>query len=109
AIRSQELPVGASRALHSLPTRRSSDLMVLLDSVVEHNLRTMAKWCTANGFLFSPHGKTTMCPQLYKRQLDAGSWGITVAPAQQRSEEHTPELQSFRHLVCRRLLDVAKY
>ena len=57
--------------------------MVLLDSVVEHNLRTMATWCTANGFLFAPHGKTTMCPQLYDRQLKAGAWGITVASAQQ--------------------------
>ncbi|HXX94678.1 MAG TPA: amino acid deaminase, partial [Planctomycetota bacterium] len=58
-------------------------VMVLLDSAVEHNLRTMAKWCAANGFLFSPHGKTTMCPQLYRRQLEAGAWGITVASAQQ--------------------------
>src|SRR6185436_11699396 len=57
--------------------------MVLLDSVVEHNLRTMMKWCAANGFLFSPHGKTTMCPQLYDRQVKAGAWGITVASAQQ--------------------------
>jgi len=57
--------------------------MVLLDSAVEHNLKTMAHWCAANGFLFAPHGKTTMCPQLYRRQLDAGAWGITVAHAQQ--------------------------
>jgi D-serine dehydratase len=58
-------------------------VMVLLDSVVEHNLKTMAAWCAANGFLFSPHGKTTMCPQLYRRQMDSGAWGITVASAQQ--------------------------
>jgi D-serine dehydratase len=58
-------------------------VLVLLDSAVGHNLRTMAAWCSANGFLFSPHGKTTMCPQLYQRQLDSGAWGITVASAQQ--------------------------
>src|SRR6185503_19907642 len=57
--------------------------MVLLDSAVEHNLKLMAKWCAANGFLFAPHGKTTMCPQLYDRQIKAGAWGITVASAQQ--------------------------
>jgi D-serine dehydratase len=57
--------------------------MVLLDSAVEHNLKTMARWCAANGFLFAPHGKTTLCPQLYRRQLAAGAWGITVASAQQ--------------------------
>src|SRR5689334_4651061 len=58
-------------------------VMVLLDSAVEHNLQTMKTWCAANGFLFAPHGKTTMCPQLYRRQLDAGAWAITVAHAQQ--------------------------
>lgn len=57
--------------------------MVLRDSAVEHNLRTMKAWCAANGFLFSPHGKTSMCPQLYRRQLAAGAWGITVATSQQ--------------------------
>jgi D-serine dehydratase len=57
--------------------------MVLLDSAVEHNLKTMARWCEKNGFLFAPHGKTTMCPQLYKRQLEAGAWAITAATAQQ--------------------------
>jgi D-serine dehydratase len=58
-------------------------VLVLLDSAVEHNLRTFAGWCAANGFLFAPHGKTSMCPQLYQRQLASGAWGITVASAQQ--------------------------
>lgn len=58
-------------------------VMVLLDSVIEHNLKTMSAWCAKNGFLFAPHGKTTMCPQLYKRQLEAGAWAITAANAQQ--------------------------
>lgn len=58
-------------------------VMVLLDSVVEHNLRTMAAWCAKNSFAFAPHGKTTMCPQLAKRQIDSGAWGITAATAQQ--------------------------
>jgi D-serine deaminase-like pyridoxal phosphate-dependent protein len=29
--------------------------------------------------LLAPHGKTTMAPQLFARQLDHGAWGITVA------------------------------
>lgn len=60
-------------------------VMVLIDSAVDHNLRTMSRWCQANGFLLAPHGKTTVCPQLYRRQLETGAWAITVATAQQAS------------------------
>ena len=35
------------------------------------------------GVLMAPHGKTTMSPQLFRRQLDAGCWAITVATIQQ--------------------------
>src|SRR5262245_64896510 len=35
----------------------------------------------------------------------AASWGFTVSA---RSEEHTSELQSLRHLVCRLLLEKRK-
>jgi D-serine dehydratase len=31
----------------------------------------------------APHGKTTMAPQLFRRQLDTGAWGITLATAHQ--------------------------
>ncbi len=58
-------------------------VMVLVDPALEHNLGTMARWCRENGFLHAPHGKTTMCPQIFKRQIDAGAWGITVATASQ--------------------------
>jgi D-serine dehydratase len=58
-------------------------VMILLDTAVEHNIRTMSRWCERHGFLFAPHGKTTVCPQLFQRQLQAGAWGITVATSQQ--------------------------
>jgi D-serine dehydratase len=32
---------------------------------------------------FAPHGKTTMSPQLLRRQLDAGAWGLTFATVTQ--------------------------
>src|SRR5438045_8117744 len=35
--------------------------------------------------------------------------GITRSPSFSRSEEHTSELQSLRHLVCRLLLEKKKY
>jgi len=57
--------------------------MVLLESALSHNLTAMADWCRKNDFLLAPHGKTTMCPQIYKRQFDLGAWAMTVASASQ--------------------------
>jgi len=58
-------------------------LLVLRDSAIEHNLRAMADWCARAGVLIAPHGKTTMAPQLFARQLAAGAWGITAATISQ--------------------------
>ncbi|RSN55460.1 amino acid deaminase [Amycolatopsis sp. WAC 04182] len=55
--------------------------VVLDEEAVEHNLRTMADWCAERGVALAPHGKTTMAPQLFERQLQHGSWGITCANA----------------------------
>ncbi|MDP9914351.1 D-serine dehydratase, partial [Variovorax boronicumulans] len=35
------------------------------------------------GIDLAPHGKTTMSPQLFQRQLDAGAWGLTFATVTQ--------------------------
>ncbi|HEV2640731.1 MAG TPA: amino acid deaminase [Actinocrinis sp.] len=54
--------------------------LLLLDAgALAHNLATMAGYCARHGVDLSPHGKTTMAPQLFARQLAAGSWGITAA------------------------------
>jgi D-serine dehydratase len=54
-------------------------LLVLRDSAIEHNVKAMAQWCATADVLLAPHGKTTMAPQLFARQLAAGAWGITAA------------------------------
>jgi D-serine deaminase-like pyridoxal phosphate-dependent protein len=54
-------------------------VMALKNAAIEHNVRTMAKFCVDRGALLAPHGKTTMAPQLFQRQLSAGAWGITAA------------------------------
>jgi len=54
-------------------------LVVLDEPALEHNLRTMATWCKRHGLALAPHGKTTMAPQLFSRQLDHGAWAITAA------------------------------
>ena len=58
-------------------------VLVLRRSALEHNLALMADWCAAQGVSLAPHGKTTMAPQLYARQLDAGAWGISAATVSQ--------------------------
>ncbi|MGO2747019.1 alanine racemase [Microbacterium sp.] len=54
-------------------------LVVLDDSAMRHNVETMASWCRERGLEIMPHGKTTMAPTLWQRQLDAGATGITLA------------------------------
>jgi D-serine dehydratase len=54
-------------------------LLVLKEAELSHNIAAMAAWCRQHDYLLSPHGKTTMCPRIFDRQLHAGAWGITLA------------------------------
>jgi D-serine deaminase-like pyridoxal phosphate-dependent protein len=56
---------------------------VLRRSALEHNVSLMAAYCDEHGVSLAPHGKTTMAPQLWWRQLEAGAWGISAATAAQ--------------------------
>ena len=55
---------------------------VLYEDRIEHNLNWMQAFVQKYGVKFAPHGKTTMAPQLFRRQLDAGAC-ITLATAHQ--------------------------
>ena len=54
-------------------------VLVLREAALAHNVALMAEYCATHGVELAPHGKTTMAPQLWRRQLDAGAWGITAA------------------------------
>ncbi|MQY05661.1 amino acid deaminase [Actinomadura macrotermitis] len=54
-------------------------LLTLDAGALDHNVRVMADWVREAGVELAPHGKTTMAPALWRRQLDAGAWGITLA------------------------------
>jgi D-serine deaminase-like pyridoxal phosphate-dependent protein len=56
---------------------------VLYEEKLAHNLRWMQDFVGAYGVKLAPHGKTTMAPKLFARQLQAGAWGITLATAHQ--------------------------
>src|SRR5207237_1952937 len=94
-------------ALHSFPTRRSSDLS------------TCALGITFPRIAVSGHSVTQ---SMHPTQLPAMNSGISGAmneksrgapvPAgttERRSEEHTSELQSHLNLVCRLLLEKKKH
>ncbi len=56
---------------------------VLYADRVEHNLKWMQDFVAQYGVKLAPHGKTTMAPQLFRRQIETGAWGITLATAHQ--------------------------
>src|SRR5581483_2934797 len=56
---------------------------VLKTSALDHNSRWMNRFRREQGVDLCPHGKTTMSPHLFQRQLADGAWGITVATVQQ--------------------------
>src|SRR5690554_7845938 len=77
------------RDLHSFPTRRSSDLPVI----------------TAGGPLtFCGSGSVTLTSS-YAAEYLWSNGETTQVFCSIRSEEHTSELQSRPHLVCRLLLE----
>lgn len=73
----------ADRRLDLFADEFVGPLVVLDADALTHNLTTMAKWCANHGVKLAPHGKTTMAPQLFQRQVEQGVWGITAANASQ--------------------------
>ncbi len=58
-------------------------LAVIRREALGHNLRWMQRLADGAGVGLAPHGKTTMSPQLFRAQLEAGAWGLTFASVQQ--------------------------
>ncbi|MEU3658305.1 alanine racemase [Streptomyces sp. NPDC032940] len=57
----------------------TTPVLALSAERLEHNLRLMETYAARHGLAFAPHGKTSMAPQLFHRQLAHGAWGITLA------------------------------
>lgn len=74
-----------SRGWHALNGDLLLPLLLIKESALSHNIEVMRRFCEDSGVSLAPHGKTTMSPQLIRRQLDAGAWGMTAAnPVQAR-------------------------
>jgi len=64
-------------------------LMILKEPAIATNVEAMAAYCRYHGVSLAPHGKTTMAPQLFRRQIEAGAWAMTAAtPAHLRVYRH---------------------
>jgi D-serine deaminase-like pyridoxal phosphate-dependent protein len=57
----------------------TTPVLALSAEAVEHNLALLQSYSQRHGLAFAPHGKTSMSPQLFARQVEHGAWGITVA------------------------------
>lgn len=62
--------------------------LTLRRSALTHNVALFERWCADAGVDYSPHGKTSMSPQLIAMQLEAGAWGITAATVAQARLMH---------------------
>src|SRR5207253_11425921 len=90
-----------SRDLHSFPTRRSSDLTMLLTKLkIATAVLLAVAVSTAGGLIYTTQAGAQDAP----RERQQSKEDVREA----RSEEHTSELQSRGHLVCRLLLEKKK-
>src|SRR5205823_14169017 len=99
---------GAPPHLHSFPTRRSSDLLPELRVAREHELVVRE----------SHPFRLRQDVVVGEREVQTGEHRVDVEhdkpddprrqERQDRSEEHTSELQSLAYLVCRLLLEKKK-
>ncbi len=65
----------------------------------------MARYARERGFELAPHGKTTMAPAIFQRQLRAGAWAITVADVTQAkvaAAAGSPRVLIANEVVARR-------
>ena len=62
--------------------------MVVKKSHIINNAKWMQEYANKAGVKLAPHGKTTMCPELFKIQIDEGAWGMTLANAFQVRVAH---------------------
>ncbi len=68
---------------------------VLREAALRQNVREMQAFADRIGAHLCPHGKTTMSPELFAMQLEAGAWGLTAATAH--------HVRVYRRLGVRRI------
>jgi D-serine deaminase-like pyridoxal phosphate-dependent protein len=73
------MPIDEFLATKPRLSQFATPLLTIDETALSHNITAMASWASDRDMWLAPHGKTSMAPQLWRRQLEAGAWGITVA------------------------------
>lgn len=86
--RSKSFPLGAapcaaseigSRKWNLLADDLAYPIAAIRRSALAHNIAWMQDFAQRKGVALAPHGKTTMSPELFRKQLEGGAWGLTFA------------------------------
>lgn len=96
-LHTQQLEKGAPVTGQALLKDVSLPAAAIFEPALAGNIDWMQRFADEHGARLAPHGKTTMTPALFRRQLDAGAWGITLATAVQCAA-------AFEHGVARLLM-----
>lgn len=96
-LHTQQLEKGSPVTGQSLLEDVSLPAATIFESALTNNIAWMQRYADDHGAQLAPHGKTTMTPALFRRQLDGGAWGITLATTVQCAT-------AFEHGVTRLLM-----
>src|SRR5207244_10924453 len=97
-----------TRYLHSFPTRRSSDLSSVRWSSCRRGRMSSSIFSARGESIRGCSARTQGNRTVNVLPLPSSLLSETSPPSNLRSEEHTSELQSPDHLVCRLLLEKKK-
>ncbi|WP_236822629.1 amino acid deaminase [Andreprevotia sp. IGB-42] len=92
----QRVAAAATLGWNILREDVSLPVAVLRSERIAHNLAWMRDFIATYNVKLAPHGKTTMSPALFHKQLAHGAWGITLANA--------PQTQAAYHHGIRRVI-----
>ena len=82
---------------------------VIYQDRLESNIAWMQEFADRHSVMLASHGKTTMAPSLFARQIDTGAWGISVATANQAkvaSDHGIRNILLANQLVGRRNMEI---
>lgn len=72
--------LGSEVAAERIPVSGFATPLLTFDRAAsDANVARLVGWAAERGVELAPHGKTTMAPALWRRLLDAGCWGLTLA------------------------------
>jgi D-serine dehydratase len=85
--RTKGIPPGAKVAVNQIGEQgwnvvrgdMAFPILTIGRKALEGNLQAMQEYCARCKVHLAPHGKTTMSPDIFERQLAHGAWGMTAA------------------------------